>query len=137
MQFQLYPFFLSHGHDETDLGSEVLGGRVLVSVVRRNVHEAVDIVFRSSLRNTLDTIDVDIGVGEVPVRPISKPFACRDAAHFCHLLGGILTANKVVHDVRMANALLNRLGVAQVVFLKTDISTAATHSYPRLSAHLQ
>lgn len=58
---------------ETDLGSEVLGGRVLVSVVRRNVHEAVDIVFSSSLCNTLNTVDVDIGVGEVPAWPISKP----------------------------------------------------------------
>lgn len=54
---------------ETDLGSEVLGGRVLVSVVRRNVHEAVDIVFRSSIRNTLNTVDINIGVGEVPARP--------------------------------------------------------------------
>ena len=50
----------------TNLGSEVLGGRVLVRVVRGDVDIPVDIVLGGGLHNSLDTVDVNISVGEVP-----------------------------------------------------------------------
>lgn len=58
--------FLYSSHRYADLGGEVLGRRVTVSVVGRNVNEAVDIVLGNSIGNTLDTVDVDVFVGEVP-----------------------------------------------------------------------
>lgn len=50
----------------TNLGREVLGGGILVRVVGRDVDETVDIVFGSGLNDALHTVNVDIGVGEVP-----------------------------------------------------------------------
>lgn len=52
----------------TDLGSEVFGRRVLVSVVRRDVNEPVDVIFGSGLYDTLDTVDIDIVVREIPAQ---------------------------------------------------------------------
>jgi hypothetical protein len=50
----------------TDLGSEELGGRVPAGIVGGNVNEAVDIVLGDSIRNALNTVHMDILVGEVP-----------------------------------------------------------------------
>jgi hypothetical protein len=50
----------------TDLGSEVLRGRVPAGIVGGNVNEAVDIVLGDSIRDALNTVDMDILVGEVP-----------------------------------------------------------------------
>jgi len=50
----------------TDLGREVLGWRILASVVRGDVNETVDIIFGGRLCNAFSTIDVNIGVGEIP-----------------------------------------------------------------------
>lgn len=58
--------FLYGSRRYADLGGEVLGRRVTASVVGRNVDEAVDIVLGNSIGNTLDTVDVNVLVGEVP-----------------------------------------------------------------------
>lgn len=50
----------------TDLCREILGWRILVSVVRRDMNETVDIVFGGRLCNAFCTVDMNIGVGEVP-----------------------------------------------------------------------
>jgi hypothetical protein len=78
------------------------------------VDEAVDIVLGNSIGDTLDTVDVDILVGEVPgiVRNHLFMYITR-----YNSLGGILTTDKVVDNIGVTNALLNGLGVAQVVFL--------------------
>jgi hypothetical protein len=44
----------------TDLGSEVLGGRVPAGIVGGNVNEAVDIVLGDSIRDALNTVHMDI-----------------------------------------------------------------------------
>ena len=49
----------------TDLRREVLGWRILASVVRGDVNETVDVVFGGRLCNAFRTVDVNIGVGEV------------------------------------------------------------------------
>lgn len=106
--------FLYSSRRYADLGGEVLGRRVAVSVVGRNVDEAVDIVLGNSIGNTLDTVDVDILVGEVP--NIVRNHLFIYTTHF-NSLGGILATDKVVDNIGVTNALLNGLGVAQVVFL--------------------
>jgi hypothetical protein len=103
-----------------DLGSEVLGRRVTASVVGRNVDEAVDIVLGNSIGNTLDTVDVDILVGEVPGVVRNHIFIY--ITH-CNSLGGILATDKVVDNIGVTNALLDGLGVAQVVFLYRESDT--------------
>jgi len=50
----------------TNLGGEELRGRVPAGVVRRDVDESVHIVLGNGLGNALSTIDVHVGVGEVP-----------------------------------------------------------------------
>ena len=50
----------------TRLGSEELGLRLGIGIVRRDVDEAVDIVFGDSLGDALSTLDMDILEGEVP-----------------------------------------------------------------------
>jgi hypothetical protein len=50
----------------TDLGGKVLRGRVTAGVVGRNVNETVDIVLGDSIGDALDTVNVDILVGEIP-----------------------------------------------------------------------
>lgn len=51
----------------SDLGREVLGGRVAAGVVGRDVDEAVHIVLGNGLGDALSTINVDVSQGEVPV----------------------------------------------------------------------
>lgn len=76
--------------------------------------EAVDIVLGNSIGNTFDTIDVDVLVGEVP--GVVRNHLFRYTTHY-NSLGGILATDKVVDNIGVTNALLNGLGVAQVVFL--------------------
>lgn len=106
--------FLYSFRGYANLGTEVLGRRVTASVVGRNVDEAVDIVLGNSVGNTFDTVDVDILVGEVPA--IVRNHVFMYITHF-NSLGGILATDKVVDNIGVTNALLNGLGVAQVVFL--------------------
>lgn len=76
--------------------------------------EAVDIVLGNSIGNTLDTVDVNVLVGEVP--GIVRNHLFMYITHY-NSLGGILATDKVVDNIGVTNALLNGLGVAQVVFL--------------------
>ena len=58
--------FLYSFRGYANLGTEVLGRRVTAGIVRGNVDEAVDIILGDSIGNTLNTINVDILVREVP-----------------------------------------------------------------------
>lgn len=71
----LTPGLICHQHSSlrscvlpvcTDLGSEILRGRVTAGVVRRNVNETVDIVLGNGVGNALNTVNVNVLVGEVP-----------------------------------------------------------------------
>jgi hypothetical protein len=78
------------------------------------VDEAVNVVFGNRLGNPLAALDVHVGEREVP-GPVSPAFPLvltRSGS-----LGGIVAADKVIDDIGMPDALLDRLGVAQVVFL--------------------
>lgn len=54
----------------TNLGGEVLRGRVPAGVVGRDVDESVHIVLGNGLGDALSTINVDVGVREVPIPPL-------------------------------------------------------------------
>lgn len=77
--------------------------------------KSVNVVLGNSLDDTLNTVDVDIGVGEVP------DHGQRTSPTFdillLHSLGGVLTAHKVVDNIGVTDAFFDRLSVAQVVFL--------------------
>lgn len=96
------------GSDDGGLGEDVAGdllavvlglvelrGRVGVDRVRGDVNEAVDIVLGHGGSNTVGTLDVDVLKVEV--------------------LGGVVAASQVEDHVGVAYALLNAVGVAQVV----------------------
>lgn len=76
--------------------------------------EAVDVVLGNSIGNALNTVNVDILVREVP--RIINNHTSMHSTHF-YSLGRILTTDKVVNDIGVTNALLDGLGVAQIVFL--------------------
>lgn len=78
--------------------------------------ETVDVVFGSRLCNTFRTVNVNIGVREVPARLLTECSPNQSSLH-CYSLSRVLTANKVVNNVGVTNALLNGLGVPQVIFL--------------------
>lgn len=66
---RLISFFVPlAGRRSTDLGREVLRGGILLRVVGGDVNESVDIVLGNSLNDALHTVNVDIGVREVPAR---------------------------------------------------------------------
>lgn len=78
--------------------------------------ETVDVVFGSRLCNTFRTVNVNIGVREVPARLLTECSPNQSSLH-CYSLSRVLTANKVVDNIGVTNALLNGLGVPQVIFL--------------------
>ena len=80
--------------------------------------ETVDVVFGSRLCNAFRTVNVNIGVREVPARLLTE---CSSSLH-CYSLSRVLTANKVVNNIGVTNALLNGLGVPQVIFLGGSMS---------------
>lgn len=104
-------------------GLEELRWRVLGGIVRRNVDESVNVVFGDCLSDTLCTVNVDVLVGEVPAQLAFIQNHSRG-----DVLGRIVTADKVVNNVGMANALFNRLCVAKVVFLLWSASALSTAS---------
>lgn len=53
----------------TNLGGKELRGRVPAGIVRGNVDEAVHVVLGDSLGDALSTVNVHVGVGEVPELP--------------------------------------------------------------------
>ena len=74
----------------------------------------VDIILGNGLNDPLGALDVHIREGVVP-NPVSRwPSA---HAPTPDSLGGIVAADQVVDNVRVPDALLDRLGVVQVVFL--------------------
>ena len=58
-----------------DLGSEELGGRILICIVGRYVDETVNIVLRNSFCYALSTLNVDILEIEIPksFQPMRDP----------------------------------------------------------------
>lgn len=95
------------------LGSEELGRRVTAGIVRGNVNEPVDIVLGHSLGDSLGTVNVNVGVGKVPTA-VNLTFCLQSCMHS---LRGVLASDKVVDNVGVTDALLDGLGVAQIVFL--------------------
>lgn len=79
------------------------------------MNEAVDVIFGSGLNDTLDTVDIDIVVREIPAQLLAIIRAGQ--SFLVNSLSRILTANKVIDNVGMADTFLDRLGVPQVVFL--------------------
>ena len=79
------------------------------------MNEAVDVIFGSGLNDTLDTVDIDIVVREIPAQLLAVIRAGQ--SFLVNSLSRILTANKVIDNVGMADTFLDRLGVPQVVFL--------------------
>lgn len=66
------------------------------------MNESVNVVLGNSLGNSLSTIDMNVGVGEVPETisfPSSNILLLFDTSSFYNSLGGILATDKVVNDV--------------------------------------
>jgi hypothetical protein len=86
------------------------------------VDEAVHVVLGDSLGDALSTVNVHVGVGEVPRLPVNcllqLPVYCK-----LHALGRVLATSQVVDDIGVTDTLLDRLGVAEVVFLWTSQTT--------------
>lgn len=77
--------------------------------------EPVNVILGDSLSNPHGTLDMHVLQGEVP-RPVSyRPKGSNLPG--LGSLGRVVAANQVVDDVRVPDALLNRLGVVEVVFL--------------------
>lgn len=93
--------------------------------------ETVDIVLSGSLCNAFRAVDVDIGVGKIPAHLLTK---LKRGSPYAHSLCRVVAANKVVYDIGMTNALLDRLGVSQVIFL-TDISIVPRQSLGELRSY--
>lgn len=108
------------GVDGTDnlltpsLCGEELGRRVAVGIVGGNMDESVDIVLGDGLGDALGTVNVDVGVGEISMLVNGQSTVVQ---YHSHSLSGVLATDKVVDDIGVTDALFNRLGVAQVVFL--------------------
>jgi hypothetical protein len=62
----LVSIFACRTSELTNLGGEVLGGRVPVGVVGGDVDESVYIVLGNGVGDALSTINVDVSEGEVP-----------------------------------------------------------------------
>lgn len=79
------------------LGTVELRGRVGEGRVRRDLDEAVDIVLCNGVNDAVGSVDVDVVEVEV--------------------LGGVVSANQIVDNVRVTDRLLDGCSVAQIVFL--------------------
>lgn len=77
--------------------------------------KAIDIVLGNSLSYPLGSLDVDILEGVVPRRFLS--YRSSNAPRFIDLLGGVVTADQVVDNIGVSNALFDRLSVVEVVLL--------------------
>ena len=56
--------------ESTNLGGEVLRGRIPAGIVGRDVDESVHIVLSNGLGDALSTINVDVSEREVPIPPL-------------------------------------------------------------------
>ena len=73
--------------------------------------ESINVVFGDCISDPFRSVNVDVCVGEVPALLAiiyNLP---------CYSLCRILATDKVVHHVRVTDTLLDRLGVAEIVFL--------------------
>lgn len=82
--------------------------------------ETVHVVLGNSFGDALSTVHVHINVGEVPGFHPSVFMRIGDhiqpnALH--NSLGRVLATNEVVHNIRVTDALLDGLRVAEIVFL--------------------
>lgn len=71
------------------LGAVVLGGRVQAGIVARDLNESVNIVFGNGLGDSLGSLNVNISVGEVPIKS-STPNPCGIQFAIIHTLLGSL-----------------------------------------------
>jgi hypothetical protein len=60
--------------------------------------ESVNVVFRNSLSNSLNAFHMDI----LKIK----------------ILGGVASANEIVHHIRVSDAFFERWGISQVIFLE-------------------
>lgn len=84
--------------------------------------EAVHVVLGDSLGDALSTVNVHVGIGEVPRLPGQLLFQLPIHGKL-HALGRVLATSQVVDDIGVTDTLLDRLGVAEVVFLWTSQTT--------------
>lgn len=106
------------GKAAANLGAVEFGRSIEAGAVARHVHVAVDIVLGDSVDNTLGTLNVNIlqrEVSESSLASITSEHCAPQPAGV--LLGGVVAADQVIHNVGVADALLDRLGVAKIVFL--------------------
>jgi hypothetical protein len=81
--------------------------------------EPVNIVFGNRLGNSLCSVNMNILVREIPARTLAETSYCRGAHRLC----GILAPDEIVHDVGVTDTFFNRLGVSEIIFLKTELRT--------------
>lgn len=98
-----------------DLGCVKLGSRLRVGAVRRDVNISVNVILGSGFDDTLRSLDVNIGEGEISVVPCQITNYRGEDTPF--LLGRVVPANQVVHNIGVSNARLDRGCVAEVVLL--------------------
>ncbi len=89
----------------TGLGSEELRWRIWIGIVRRDVDETVNIVLGDCISDPLGSLNMDILQIEV--------------------LGWIVAANQVVNNIGMADRLLKRLSVAEIILLRNRLDMLA------------
>lgn len=65
----VFPMYNADACNPTNLGGKELRGRVPAGIVGGNVDEAVHVVLGDSLGDALSTVNVHVGVGEVPKLP--------------------------------------------------------------------
>ena len=95
------------------LGLVEIGRRVVRCIQVRDVHESRDADLRRNPRDALCALRMYGVVGEIPAKNVRAigDSAAEDA------LGLVFTANKVVDNVGMSQALLNLVFIAKVPFL--------------------
>lgn len=112
------------------LGGIEFRSRIGVCVVRRDVDVPVDIILGDRLGDPFGALDMDVLQGEVPGPVSSWPIPPSQARPRADSLGGVVPADQVVDDVRVPDALLDRLGVVQIVFLASVQQLASLPGCP-------
>ena len=89
------------------------------------MNEAVNIVFGDSFSYPFCSFDMNIIKIEVPRSEMSTG---RYLLFECTILGGIIPPNKIVNDIRMANAFFEGRCISKVVFLQRLSAATDTKS---------
>lgn len=105
------------------LGTIELGCRGRRGVEVRYVDQPRNANARGDFSNTPGTVNVYIVKSEISFATVSVELARKDRrrkGERIYILGLIVTANEIVHDIRMANAFCNLFFVANVPFLPSE-----------------